>query len=178
MCPSSSFAKLHATLGADPARLARATAQGRAERDALTQWHDRINGMHATVDAIEAGASDSGDQYSDWGHYRALECGIEQRARLARDLLEFCQFDREPPREIVEVAARLDWTLPKRRGGGIDWERVRNVANRQSETQRLDDARIDRADVLAGSTGGTREAKNVTRRLNRAKLAAADSRNR
>lgn len=170
MCPSNPFAALHGVLGGQADRLVEVTAVAREEARRRKTWLARVAGWHAMCDAIETRATDSGEQFSDWGEYRGAELGTEMRARLASDLLVL-EGDAEAEPEVREVCARMRWLWR----GRIQWATLRNVANRKSETQRLDDARLSRADVSAGATGRNKEERAAIRRVNKTKLRAAET---
>lgn len=163
-CALSVLTALHRVAGGDNAKLTACLSAGRAEAKARKAWADRVNGWHALADAIENRAADDGtDQFSDWGDYRGAECALENRARLASQLLELenCP-DAEP--DIKALCKRMGWLWR----GRIQWSTLRNVAARKSESQRLDDARLDRTDIRAGA----KLPKGL--RVNPSKLRAAE----
>ena len=141
------FAALHRVTGGRADALERARLAGLAEAKARKAWVDRVNGWHALADAIENRAADDGtDQFSDWGDYRGAECALENRARLASQLLELENCPEAEP-DIKALCKRMGWLWR----GRIQWATLRNVAARKSESQRLDDARLYRIDVRAGA---------------------------
>ena len=158
------FAALHRVTGGRAEALEQARLAGLAEAKARKALADRVSGWHALADAIESGACDDGsDQFSDWGHHRGAECALENRARLASQLLEFqdCP-DAEP--DIKALCQRMGWLWR----GRIQWATLRNVAARRSESQMLDDARLNRTDIRAGAT------LPKALRVNTSKLRAAE----
>lgn len=158
------FAALHRVTGGRADALERARLAGLAEAKARKAWVDRVNGWHALADAIENRAADDGtDQFSDWGDYRGAECALENRARLASQLLELEDCAEAEP-DIQALCKRMGWLWR----GRIQWSTLRNVAARRSETQKIDDARLSRSDISAGA----KRPKGL--RVNTSKLRAAE----
>jgi len=169
---SNPFAALYGALGGHADVLAGIAEKARAEalvdRTRRAEFAAMIAGLHAQADLVDCPATDSGEQFSDWGEHRASELARETRAQLATQLLTYRRdwdaLEAEQEAELAAVAARMGWI---KRGEPL-WERIKNVAARQSLTEALADARYDYADVTANSKGRTMRERTLIARARKA----------
>ena len=169
---SNPFAALYGALGGHADALTgiaeKARAEALADQTRRAEFAAMIAGLHAQCDLIDCPATDSGDQFSDWGEHRAAELARETRAQLAAQLLAYRRdwdsLEAEQEAELAAVCNRMGWL---KRGEPL-WDRIRNVAERRSLTEALADARYDYADVTANSKGRTMRERTLIARARKA----------
>lgn len=171
-CRSNPFAVLYGALGGHADVLAgiaeRARAEALADHVRRTEFAAMIAGLHAQCDLVDCPATDSGEQFSDWGEHRAAELVRETRAKLAAQLLTYRRdwdaLEADQEAELAAVAARMGWL---KRGEPL-WGRIKNVAERRSLTEALADARFDYDDVTANSKGRTMRERTLIAKARKA----------